>query len=99
TTSTWRLPIGSYPRISSFSGKKTDRPLGHPYLLSDTNKHETWYKQDDTFEVPKGYISLNIHTPTLGETVEAAVFGHLWTDMLDDDLNDVKYYAELVGLH
>ncbi|KAM9924853.1 hypothetical protein OXX59_004253 [Metschnikowia pulcherrima] len=87
------------PEDFTVFGKKTDRPLGHPYLLSDTNKHETWYKQDDTFEVPKGYISLNIHTPTLGETVEAAVLGHLWTDMLDDDLNDVKYYAELVGLH
>ncbi|GEQ71646.1 hypothetical protein JCM33374_g5332 [Metschnikowia sp. JCM 33374] len=92
-------PNNFIPQDFSVLGKKADSPLGHPHLISDTHKHETWFKQDDTFEVPKGYISLNIHTPKLGDSIESSVLGTLWSEMLEDDLNDLNYYAELVGLN
>ncbi|OBA22978.1 hypothetical protein METBIDRAFT_76114 [Metschnikowia bicuspidata var. bicuspidata NRRL YB-4993] len=92
-------PNNFIPKDFSVLGKKADRPLSHPHLISDTHRHETWFKQDDSFEVPKGYINLTILTPALGESIQSTVLGTLWTELLDDELNDLKYYAELVGLH
>lgn len=92
-------PNNFIPQDFSVLGEKAPHPVAHPHLISDTHRHETWFKQDDTFEVPKGYINLNIHAPALGESIETTVLGTLWSEMLDDELNDLKYYAELVGLH
>lgn len=86
------------PQDFTVKGEKADKPLGHPYLISNSNKFETWFKQDDQYRVPKGHINLTVHAPPLNRSISSVVMGSLLSEMLDDELNEIKYYASLVGL-
>lgn len=86
------------PSDFTVHGQKAAAPLAHPYLLTDSAKHQTWFKQDDRFTVPKGHINLTIHAPPLGASCKSSVLGMLLSELLDDDMNDLKYYASIVGL-
>ncbi|RKP30023.1 hypothetical protein METBISCDRAFT_27745 [Metschnikowia bicuspidata] len=92
------VPNTFIPKDFTVHGQKAVEPLRHPHLICDTCKFETWYKQDDTFCVPKGYINITIHAPPLGASVEAAAMGTLLCELFDDALADLKYYASIVGL-
>lgn len=92
------VPNTFVPEDFSVHGEKASVPVRHPYLITDSPKFETWYKQDDTFRVPKGYINLTIHAPPLGDSVKTAVMGTLLSELFDDEITDLKYYASLVGL-
>lgn len=96
----FHLPVPNtfIPQDFTVHGEKASNPLRHPYLISDSSKFETWYKQDDTFRVPKGYINLTIHAPVLGTSVKSAVLGTMMCELFDDELMDLKYYASIVGL-
>lgn len=86
------------PQDFTVKGEKAENPLAHPYLISNSNKFETWFKQDDHFRVPKGHINLTVHAPTLCKSISSVVMGSLLSEMLDDELNEIKYYASIVGL-
>lgn len=92
------VPNTFIPQDFTVHCEKTGTPLRHPYLISDSSKFETWFKQDDTFRVPKGYINLTIHAPLLGTSVKTAVMGTMLCELFDDELTDLKYYASIVGL-
>lgn len=92
------LPNTFIPEDFSVHGEKASKPLCHPYLITDSAKFETWYKQDDTFCVPKGYIHLTIHAPPLSDSVKTAVMGTILCELFDDEIADLNYYASLVGL-
>lgn len=86
------------PQDFTVKGEKADRALGHPYLIYNSSKFETWFKQDDQFRVPKGHINLTIHAPTLSKSISTVVMGSLLSEMIDDELNEIKYYASIGGL-
>lgn len=92
------VPNKFIPQDFTVHGEKISTPLGHPYLITDSAKFETWFKQDDQFRVPKGHINLTVHAPALSESIKTAVIGSVLCEMLDDELNDIKYYASIVGL-
>lgn len=92
------VPNTFIPEDFTVHGEKSSSPLRHPYLITDNSKFETWFKKDDTFRVPKGYINLTIHAPPLGDSVKTAVMGTLLCELFDDELSDLKYYASIVGL-
>lgn len=92
------VPNKFIPQDFTVKGDKSEQPLGHPYLLSKNNKHEVWFKQDDQFRVPKGHINLTVHVPTLSKSIESVVMGSLLSELVDDELNEIKYYASIVGL-
>lgn len=92
------LPNQFIPQDFNVKGEKAEQSLGHPYLISNTNKFETWFKQDDQFRVPKGHINLTVHVPTLSKSINSVVIGSLLAEMIEDELNEIKYYASMVGL-
>lgn len=87
------------PSNFEISGTKSETPLKHLYLIDENEKFHVWYKQDDQFEVPKGSIELKLFLPTIGKSIQSAVSTMLLVDLIEDDLNDISYYATLVGLH
>lgn len=86
------------PENFSVRGEKVQEPLAHPFLISDSSQFETWFKQDDQFEIPKGNINLSVHIPTLNENIESALMALLFNELFFEELNDIEYYARLVGL-
>ncbi|KAI5961327.1 STE23 [Candida theae] len=79
-------------------GKKSESPQIFPYLVSHDNKMNLWYKQDDQFQVPKGTIEIVFHLPAANVDIESATKSVVFAEMLDDHLNQVTYFASLVGL-
>lgn len=86
------------PENFEVKGEKASEPLAHPYLISDSAQFETWFKQDDQFCIPKGYINLTVHAPPLNQNITSAVMATLLSELMDDEFNEIKYYASLVGL-
>ncbi|CUM65732.1 uncharacterized protein PRCAT00003380001 [Priceomyces carsonii] len=86
------------PNDFTISKMKLKLPLTHPYLITNNNKFHIWYKQDDRFEVPKAIIDLMLHLPNSSTTCEASVCTILLSEFLEDELNDISYYASMVGL-
>lgn len=91
-------PNAFIPSDFTVFGEKAEHPLSHPYLLHDSPKLQLWYKKDDRFRMPKGVIGLYIHTPPVIKSVNSAVKGLLLAELIEDELNDLKYYADIVGL-
>lgn len=87
------------PEDFTVKGEKLEKALAHPWLITDTPKFEVWFKQDDRFRIPKGSISLVVHAPPLGETIESSVLGLLLGELMEDEFNEMNYFAELVGLN
>lgn len=94
-----------YPRPNHFiptnfdvTKPKLKHPQVAPYLIEHNNKINVWYKQDDTFEVPKGSIEVAFHLPSSNTDINTSVMSNLAIEMLDDELNELTYFAELVGL-
>ncbi|KAL6663337.1 metalloprotease [Candidozyma auris] len=86
------------PEDFTVKGEKLEKALPHPWLITDTPKFEIWYKQDDRFRIPKGSISLVVHTPPLADSIETSVLGLLLGELMDDEFNEMNYFADLVGL-
>ncbi|KAI5950239.1 STE23 [Candida jiufengensis] len=94
-----------YPKPNEFipsnfeiSKKKQPKPQVSPHLISHDNKLNVWYKQDDQFEVPKGSIEIIFHLPSSNTDIESSTKSIMFMEMLDDQLNQITYYASLVGL-
>lgn len=81
-----------------YGQKNLENPLKHPYLFRDNNKFQIWFKQDDQFEVPKVSIHLFLHLPNSNVDINSVILTQLFSELFDDELNDLSYYASLVGL-
>lgn len=86
------------PEDFSISGPKLQTPLKHPFLIEDSSKFQVWFKQDDQFQVPKGTIEILVHLPSSNKDVESSLYSSLLAELVGDELNNVLYYASLVGL-
>lgn len=86
------------PEDFSISGPKLLKPLKHPFLIEDSSKFQVWFKQDDQFQVPKGTIEILVHLPSSNRDVESSLYSSLLAELVGDELNNILYYASLVGL-
>ncbi|EGV62059.1 metalloprotease [Yamadazyma tenuis] len=73
-------------------------PLKSPFLIKDDNQFQVWFKQDDQFNVPNLILHLFLHLPKSNDSIESSIKTQLFCDLLDDELNDISYYASTVGL-
>ncbi|WP_114324657.1 insulinase family protein [Candidatus Colwellia aromaticivorans] len=84
---------------------------GNPYIY-DNEDHNTlptkiesssglavWYKQDTTFNVPKGYIYLGIDSPYSIESIDTIAMTRLFVDLYTNTVVEENYDAELAGIH
>ena len=96
-----RLAIpGPNPFIPSEARLK---PLAHPTAvpeqLIDRPGLTLWYKQDDTFRVPRADVFVKIHTPLANDTPRHAALSSLLVAVADDLLDEYSYPAALAGLN
>ena len=70
-----------------------------PELIEDTDGLSVWFKQDNTFKVPKGYIYLGIDAPITIKSNKHIAMTRLFVDLYSDAVIEQHYDAELAGIH
>ncbi|MDG1750107.1 MAG: insulinase family protein [Thalassotalea sp.] len=80
-------------------GLKNQDTLTTPYLLSQENGLNFWFKQDHTFNVPKGYIYIGIDSPVTLENDANIAMTRLFVDLYTESVIEQHYDAELAGIH
>ena len=71
----------------------------YPVLLQDSPSLRIWYKADDTFNVPKANIQVQMATRDAYQTAKKAAMTKLFVLQLKDQLNEFTYPASLAGLN
>ncbi|AAS52737.2 AER053Cp [Eremothecium gossypii ATCC 10895] len=74
------------------------KPLLEPFLLRDDRCGKLWYKKDDMFWVPKGYIYISMKLPHTHSSIVNSMLCTLYVDHINDSLKDLAYNAECAGL-
>jgi insulysin len=70
-----------------------------PELVEDIDGLSVWFKQDNTFKVPKGYIYLGIDAPLTMKDSKNIAMTRLFVDLYSDAVIEQHYDAELAGIH
>jgi len=70
-----------------------------PKLIENSDGLSVWYKQDNTFKVPKGYIYLGIDAPLTIKDSKHIAMTRLFVDLYSDAVIEQHYDAELAGIH
>lgn len=86
------------PENFDIYNKPRETPLKKPFLIKNDNKFQVWFKQDDQFKVPKVVLHLFLHLPNSNYDIVSSIRSQLYSELLDDELNDLSYYASMVGL-
>ncbi|PIE37877.1 MAG: peptidase M16, partial [Gammaproteobacteria bacterium] len=103
----WRAPVAvamSLPRRNPFVPDAVAlMPLAggqgeHLHELEKTPGHSLWYRQSETFRIPKGAAYFSFRSPVLMEGVHRVAAATLYVNLLDDLVNEYAYEAALAGL-
>lgn len=84
---------------TDLSLKTVQEKVKFPVLLSRSSYSALWYKPDTLFSTPKAYVKIDFNCPYAGNSPEAGVLTHIFTQLLVDYLNEYAYYAQVAGLH
>lgn len=79
--------------------KKTDKHYAIPQRLIQQAGMELWFGQDDKFLQPKGDCFLTFDCAASTSGIEMATFKRLWVGLLNEQLNQKYYKANLAGMH
>lgn len=79
--------------------KPVTERLDQPKLLDAGTQFPLWFQQDDSFGVPKGAVSFILKSPLARDSSQHAVLKSLYKLMLDEQLNEYAYAAQLAGLN
>lgn len=74
-------------------------PLNEPLLLQKNEYGKLWYKKDDRFWQPRGYIYISLKLPHTHASVFASMLSTLYVQMVNDSLKDLQYDAACANLH
>ncbi|KAJ3219441.1 Insulinase (Peptidase M16) [Dinochytrium kinnereticum] len=78
--------------------KATEDPLAPPTVISESAAIRLWHKKDESFGVPKAKAVFALRTPLAYSTPVTCVMTRLYTELLEDALNQYSYYADVAGL-
>ena len=70
-----------------------------PEIILNKNGLVAWFKEDHTFNVPKGYIYIGIDSPFIIASVDNIAMTRLFVDLYTDTVIEENYEAELAGIH
>lgn len=78
----------------------SEKPKVYPIQIDSDEFGNTWFKQDDTFLVPKMnyYSYIYCDLTAVCRYSDARVYLRLWADILEEYLNEFKYLAEMASL-
>lgn len=69
-----------------------------PVVIHHSEHMRVWFKQDVTFKRPKVSLSVAVRTPAAYHSPKASNLTELFTELVQDALNEYAYAAELAGL-
>ncbi|EDW78671.2 uncharacterized protein Dwil_GK13929 [Drosophila willistoni] len=69
-----------------------------PKLLLRNDLCEMWFRQDDTFQLPDGYIKIYFITPLIQQSAKNYMLGVLFTYLVEFSIIEQLYPALLAGL-
>lgn len=69
-----------------------------PELIKNSKHFQLWFKQDDSFRVPRAEIRIRVYSPAVGQQKQNAALGQLYAALVNDALNEYTYSAYLAGL-
>ncbi|XP_054810331.1 insulin-degrading enzyme-like 1, peroxisomal isoform X2 [Prosopis cineraria] len=93
------LPAPNIFLPTDLSLKIVQEKVKFPILLSRSSYSALWYKPDTMFSTPKAYVKIDFNCPYAGNSPEAEVLTHIFTQLLMDCLNEYAYYAQVAGLY
>lgn len=82
----------------SFNLKEKQNLTKIPTCIEKESGYELWFKQDTTFNIPKGYIYIGIDSPVTIENNESIAMTRLFVDILSDSIVEKHYDAEIAGI-
>lgn len=68
-------------------------PLEEPLLLKDGKFSKLWYKKDDRFWQPRGYIYVSFKLPHTHASIVNTMLTTLYVHLVNDQLKDLQYDA------
>lgn len=74
-------------------------PLEEPLLLKDDKISKLWYKKDDRFWQPRGYIYTTFKLPHTHASIVNSMLSTLYVQLINDYLKDLQYDASCADLH
>ncbi|KAI0795391.1 LuxS/MPP-like metallohydrolase [Abortiporus biennis] len=86
------------PENLTVDRKAVEHPAQAPTCICKSPLSTLWYKKDDQFWVPKAHVKVDIRSRLAYATPRHAVMTRLLIDVLEDDLSEITYDAELAGL-
>ncbi|OED42282.1 hypothetical protein AB833_06405 [Chromatiales bacterium (ex Bugula neritina AB1)] len=69
-----------------------------PVNLRNTDKIEVWHRTDSSFGVPRANLNASIQTPAANATARSRVLTSLYVELVNEQLNEFSYPANLAGL-
>ncbi|AQZ13712.1 STE23 (YLR389C) [Zygosaccharomyces parabailii] len=86
---------------TNFRVEKTDQfvPLEEPLLLKDDKNSKLWYKKDDRFWQPRGYIYVTLKLPHTQSSIICSMLSTLYVHLINDHVKDLQYDAACSNLH
>lgn len=79
--------------------QESAEPLLEPLLLKDDYCSKLWYKKDDTFWAPRGYIYISMKLAHTHSSIVNSMLTSLYVELINDHLKDLQYDAEVANLH
>ncbi|EDV22870.1 uncharacterized protein TRIADDRAFT_28404 [Trichoplax adhaerens] len=78
--------------------KSSDKPTQYPTIIKEDSLSKTWFKQDNSFFLPKACFCFDITSPFT--YVDPAHFNmtRLFVTLVMDSLNEFAYDAEIAGI-
>lgn len=86
---------------NNFAVEKTEvrTPLDEPLLLCDTPCGKLWFKKDDRFWQPRGYIYISLKLPHTRASILNSMLSTIYVQMVNDHLKDLQYDAACANLN
>jgi len=86
------LPASLSNVLSSAASAATATAVNEGRLL------QAYFRQDDTFDLPKSCLNVEIYCPWIAQSMEHRVITSAWCQVVTEELNELSYDADQAGL-
>ena len=70
-----------------------------PVKIAERDGVELWHQQDQTFKTPRADFYISIRSPVANDSPRHSALTRLYVAMVNDQLNEFSYPADLAGLN
>lgn len=92
-----RLEVKEAPMLPG-PGERGEQSPEHPEKVLDRDRLRVWFQWEDRYAVPKSRMRLRLKLPRVAASAEGAARMELVARLLEDQLNEFAYPAQIAGL-